>query len=133
MYRPTVRYAQPFREYVDNLFQVTHLDRNQIFRLALYELGKSDILKQYLKDPSAPLPKSLHTTFTPAVWLENTIELLEGGTSLEEKGGGTSHVKEERLHGPKREIPRHQGPLHEKTHFQGPIIFGTGNTLILKG
>ena len=41
MYRPTVRYADCYQQYVDNLFQVTHLDRNQIIRAALFTAAHS--------------------------------------------------------------------------------------------
>ncbi len=38
MYRPTVRYDDVFKEYIDSLFHATHLDRNQIIRAALFQL-----------------------------------------------------------------------------------------------
>ena len=51
MYRPTVRYPDVFKEYVDALFGKTKLDRNQIFRLALFAAAHSqefqDILKKH--------------------------------------------------------------------------------------
>ena len=36
MYRPTVRYDDIYRTYVDRLFKATKLDRNQILRCALF-------------------------------------------------------------------------------------------------
>jgi hypothetical protein len=36
MYRPTVRYDNTFKGYVDDVFAVTKLDRNQILRAALF-------------------------------------------------------------------------------------------------
>jgi len=61
VYRPTVRYAPVFRDYVDDVFKATHLDRNQIIRLALfvatYTKEFRDILMDYKKkDVSLPLP-----------------------------------------------------------------------------
>lgn len=35
MYRPTVRYAECYQQYVDKMFLSTTLDRNQIIRAAL--------------------------------------------------------------------------------------------------
>ncbi|WP_085522862.1 hypothetical protein [Tuberibacillus sp. Marseille-P3662] len=36
MYRPTVKYHDVYKRYVDQVSQVTSLDRNQIIRLALF-------------------------------------------------------------------------------------------------
>ena len=66
MYRPTVRYPDAFKDYVDVLFRSTKLDRNQIFRLALFAAAHSpafhDILKKHsFKDVLVPSPEwSLH-------------------------------------------------------------------------
>jgi hypothetical protein len=48
-YRPTVRYPNEFKDYVDWLFKTTHLDRNQIFRSALFFFGKDEMSKQFLE------------------------------------------------------------------------------------
>jgi hypothetical protein len=42
MYRPTVRYADCYQQYVDKVFQSTHLDRNQIIRAALFTAAYSE-------------------------------------------------------------------------------------------
>jgi hypothetical protein len=53
MYRPTVRYSDSFKNYVDDLFNATHLDRNQIMRSALFAAAHSkefqSILGKYKK------------------------------------------------------------------------------------
>ena len=59
MYRPTVRYDELFRTYVDSLFRVTYLDRNQLIRAALFAAAHSkeyrSILEKYKKaDVSLP-------------------------------------------------------------------------------
>jgi hypothetical protein len=58
-YRPTVRYDEKFRDYVESLFHKTRLDRNQIIRLALYVLGHSEegnrILESFASGDT-PLP-----------------------------------------------------------------------------
>jgi hypothetical protein len=53
MYRPTVRYSDSFREYIDRLFNATHLDRNQLLRAALFAAAHSkefqSIVQKYKK------------------------------------------------------------------------------------
>ena len=41
VYRPTVRYADVFRDYIDSIFQATTLGRNQIIRGALFAAAQS--------------------------------------------------------------------------------------------
>jgi hypothetical protein len=48
-YRPTVRYPNEFKKYVDDLFHATHLDRNQIFRAAMFFFGKDDMSQMFLE------------------------------------------------------------------------------------
>lgn len=73
MYRPTVRYDEVFRDYVDTLFQVTHLDRNQIMRAALFAAAFSDefkaLLEPYQKD-DVPLPSPPWSLEQYGFWLE---------------------------------------------------------------
>ncbi|MCQ6281699.1 hypothetical protein [Bacillus sp. EB600] len=59
MYRPTVRYNDSFKSYIDNLFNATHLDRNQLIRAVLFAAAHSkeyrSILEKYKKaDVSLP-------------------------------------------------------------------------------
>jgi hypothetical protein len=49
MYRPTVRYHDIFKEYVNDLFHSSRLDRNQIIRLALFAAPYSSFFQQELK------------------------------------------------------------------------------------
>jgi len=61
VYRPTVRYSDVFKEYVDSVFNSTRLDRNQIIRLALFIAAHSEeyksILEKYkITDVSPPHP-----------------------------------------------------------------------------
>jgi len=61
VYRPTVRYAPVFRDYVNDVFKETHLDRNQIIRLALFVAAHTkefrDVLTDYKKkDVLLPSP-----------------------------------------------------------------------------
>ncbi|MCM2534543.1 hypothetical protein NDK43_22095 [Neobacillus pocheonensis] len=59
-YRPTVRYPDVYKDYVEKIFKVTTLDRNQIIRLALFVAAHSveykAILKKY-QTADVPLPR----------------------------------------------------------------------------
>jgi hypothetical protein len=61
-YRPTIRYCDTFRDYINDMFRATRLDLNQILRLVLFSAAHSnefnDILKQY-KRKDVPIPKAL--------------------------------------------------------------------------
>jgi hypothetical protein len=60
VYRPSVRYAEAYEKYVKELDESTHLDRNQIIRLALFMAAHSQeyqsILEKY-KKPGVSLPQ----------------------------------------------------------------------------
>ncbi|MGX2958064.1 hypothetical protein JNUCC23_02075 [Peribacillus sp. JNUCC 23] len=59
VYRPTVRYTDVYKDYVEEVFKATDLDRNQIFRLALFTAVHSKEYKTILKKHLAadvPLP-----------------------------------------------------------------------------
>ena len=59
VYRPTVRYPDVYKQYIEDVFKVTTLDRNQIIRLALFVAAHSPeyktILNKY-KIADVPLP-----------------------------------------------------------------------------
>ena len=61
VYRPTVRYADEYENYVMKVDEATHLDRNQIIRLALFLAAHSSeyrmILEKYKKH-DAILPQA---------------------------------------------------------------------------
>lgn len=61
MYRPTIRCSDNYKDYINDLFQATNLDRNQIIRAALFSAAYSElfqgIINQHLKkDVTPPLP-----------------------------------------------------------------------------
>lgn len=78
MYRPTVRYDDIFREYVDTLFHATDLDRNQIIRAALFAAAHSkefrNLLEPY-KKKDVPLPSPLWKLEQQCFWLEQRPKL----------------------------------------------------------
>ncbi|WP_425204049.1 hypothetical protein [Priestia megaterium] len=83
-YRPTVRYHSIYRTYVDNLFQATKLDRNQIMRCALFTAAHNpvflELMNQY-KMSDVPLPSSPWQPSSHPLWMEQE-------PNIEEKGGG---------------------------------------------
>jgi len=48
LYRPTVRYDDLFKTYVDQVFKSTTLDRNQIIRLALFSAPFNKLFQHQL-------------------------------------------------------------------------------------
>lgn len=81
VYRPTVRYAPVFRDYVDALFYATSLDRNQIIRAALFTAAHTKefqaMLKQYQKK-DVPLPSPPWELLDHQLWLEQCPENKRG-------------------------------------------------------
>lgn len=128
MYRPTVRYHDIFKEYVDEVFKSTILDRNQIFRLALFHLATSEEGQQILKAYSkAPLPSPRFTKNDMVVWYQNTMpEQVEGGTSKIKEG-----VRHESETGSEREIPRSQREVHQETEIESGVVIRVGNSYVL--
>jgi hypothetical protein len=83
MYRPTVRYDDVFRDYINNLFHATHLDRNQLIRGALFAAAQSKefqtLLKPYQKK-DVPLPSPLWKAEQHCFWMEQSPKIKgEGG------------------------------------------------------
>ncbi|MGM7682673.1 hypothetical protein ACSVDA_11025 [Cytobacillus sp. Hm23] len=83
MYRPTVRYDDTFRYYVDALFQATDLDRNQIIRLALFTSAYSHTFKNIIKDhlkPDVPPPSPIWEQDFNQLWMVRDIKKEERGS-----------------------------------------------------
>jgi hypothetical protein len=85
VYRPTVRYAPVFRDYVDAVFHATTLDRNQIIRAALFTAAHTkefqELMKQHKKkDVSLPHPK--WGLSDNQFWLEQSPEMVKGGEDV---------------------------------------------------
>lgn len=90
VYRPTVRYDDRFREYIEELFQATDLDRNQLFRAALLFLGSEGEGKTFLTShlrEGALLPPPLSERYPE-------YGLWECSEAVRLEGGGTSHMNE---------------------------------------
>lgn len=68
MYRPTVRYSDIYKTYVDEIFHATRLDRNQIIRCALFTAAHNPLfltLINTFKKSDVPLPDYGHGNLPP--------------------------------------------------------------------
>ena len=78
VYRPTVRYPDMYKEYVEDVFKATSLDRNQIIRLALFVAGHSNEYKKILEKyrfADVPLPQPQWTCTDDRCWKDqNYVE-----------------------------------------------------------
>jgi hypothetical protein len=85
VYRPTIRYDEVFKTYVDALFHATHLDRNQIIRGALFTAVHSKeyhkILKPYQRG-DVPLPSPLWSLEQNNLWLQQSPKIKTGGVDV---------------------------------------------------
>lgn len=80
MYRPTVRYHDYFKKYVDDLFQATHLDRNQIIRAALFTAAYSPEFIKIMdvnKRRDVPLPRPSWELNQVEFYLEQNPEVKQ--------------------------------------------------------
>ncbi|WP_041580219.1 hypothetical protein [Bacillus sp. 1NLA3E] len=134
MYRPTVRYDDAFRTYVDDIFRATHLDRYQIIRAALFSAAHSkefhELLKPYRKG-DVPTPSPLWALNQVSYWMEqcpkvkvggkevyaNTTESTEGKTDngVVESGRGSEEQSNRRL----EPITRQEGAIPIRTEGGG--------------
>jgi hypothetical protein len=141
VYRPTVRYDNRFRDYVNDLFQATTLDRNQIMRLALFLLGHTkegkEILTLHLKKNSS-LPSPNWSPQHGGLWKARAIETLEGGRTSVEDITIESHLNEEgrheqeteAVHRPKREDTRSSRTIYPSITQPSSILINVGGRLL---
>jgi hypothetical protein len=84
-YRPTVRYDDIYKDYVDEVFRATTLDRNQIIRAALFTAVHSEefrqVMKPYLKKA---LPAPAWSLTDDSYWLEQKGERANDGPTENE-------------------------------------------------
>lgn len=85
MYRPTVRYDDVFKQYVDDLFRVTDLDRNQIIRGALFAAAHSKEFHRLLEEHKRKdvlLPHPSWQLSDSHYWKEQRLKIKEGGKDV---------------------------------------------------
>lgn len=117
MYRPTVRYADVYKQYVDSLFKATTLDRNQIIRAALFNAAHSNLffemLRPYLRG-DVPLLSPLWSASDHRFWLDQAPSKEKGGKDVNGQQEIGRQAKEDR-----RQL-QEQGRIR-KVHENGGI------------
>jgi len=90
VYRPTIRYADTFKEYVDELFYATNLDRNQIIRAALFSAAFSPTFEEILKQH-----KKKDVTLATASWSadQHWLWMEQNPTKNEERKDVNANIK----------------------------------------
>lgn len=86
VYRPTVRYDELFRDYVDSLFHATHLDRNQIIRGALFAAAHSKefhLLLNSYKKRDVPIPPAPWLLEEQSLWLNQSHKGIKEEKNIE--------------------------------------------------
>lgn len=109
VYRPTVRYADVFRHYVDDLFHTTCLDRNQILRAALFVSAHSkefNSLMEKYKKKDVPPSSPLWELDQHGIWMERDPKIREERKDVNANIRGTSEIK------------RTPGPTEGSTKYQ---------------
>ncbi|ARK31869.1 hypothetical protein [Halalkalibacter krulwichiae] len=124
VYRPTVRYDASYRDYVNDLFRATKLDRNQLIRAALFIAAHSDdyatLLKPYMKD--VPMPRPKWSVSDHAVWLEQSPVNREEGRDVTH--GGEAQIRREEKPVEVRRVEqesRRVGEVHQVRQPNGGI------------
>ncbi|KHD86388.1 hypothetical protein NG54_03515 [Heyndrickxia ginsengihumi] len=81
MYRPTVRYSDTYKQFVDKLFLSTRLDRNQIIRAALFTAPFSEEFIKIMMDnkkDDVPLSTPMWRLQQAELWMEQSPNIEEG-------------------------------------------------------
>ncbi|UTR07725.1 hypothetical protein MM326_06845 [Alkalihalobacillus sp. LMS6] len=96
-YRPTVRYAPIYKEYVNDLFHATTLDRSQIIRAALFTAAHSPEflaqLKPHLKR-DVPIPSPRWNRADTVLWREQSPQLESGEGDVTNESDHRARVTE---------------------------------------
>ena len=76
MWRPTVRYDERYRDYIDTLFKTSRLDRNQIMRLALFSAPYSPLFQAQIKQFRASEDEASHEweIWEHELWKQQSVE-----------------------------------------------------------
>ncbi|MGV7002526.1 hypothetical protein ACWA2C_28210 [Priestia megaterium] len=150
MYRPTVRYADEYKTYIDELFRSTTLDRNQILRCALFAAAHSKEFHQiisHFQRKDVPTPSPGWSLGDWRWWRFQDVKKVEGmdvnalnsGKTSDEKNGtagdagrGSYPKRNEPLQG--TPIPRaSQGRIRPVASKGGmDVIRGTGGGITIK-
>jgi hypothetical protein len=142
MYRPTVRYADCYQQYVDKMFQSTTLDRNQIIRAALFTAAHSDeflkLMKQNQK-ADVPLPSPLWDLDNTTLWREQSPKTTGEGKDVNDLNDPTGKVEDysrsrvvksganiTSIEGRQHQVQRSAGSVPERIQTSGEIQIRIG-------
>lgn len=95
LYRPTVRYSDVYKAYVDDLFHATTLDRNQIIRAALFVAGHSEEFTKLMNDykkGDVPTPSPAWSLSNRALWLQSNPQIEERGKDVNDHTRGKTSI-----------------------------------------
>jgi hypothetical protein len=138
-YRPTVRYDDIFKDYVDDLFNATNLDRNQIIRLGLFLLGHTkegrDVLNYF---SSSPLPEPKWNKNNTVLWYGKEHNYMFPEREDVTAEGGTSNDNKESVSRSERETTRHEHrEVYEETTTKKRVKYiariGDNTTILYQG
>lgn len=87
MYRPTIRCADIYKDYLDSLADVTGLDRNQLIRLALFSAPFSNLFIAQVEQKAVdvPIPSPIWKVYDHDLWLEQDPKQEKGGMDVNAK------------------------------------------------
>jgi hypothetical protein len=141
VYRPTVRYDDRFKDYVNDLFHATTLDRNQIMRLALFLLGHTKegngILSEHLKKNTS-LPSPSWSIQHGGLWKAQATVSLDGGrTSTRDVTIKTQAIEEGRhaqetevIHRSERQDSRPSRTIYPSVAKPSGILINVGGRVL---
>ncbi len=82
VWRPALRCDSSFKDYIDSLYKVTSLDKNQIMRMMMFVSAHSEdfkfVISEYKKDGVTSLPSPKWETWEDAYWLNQTYKSKSG-------------------------------------------------------
>ncbi|MBT2661969.1 hypothetical protein [Bacillus sp. ISL-45] len=140
MYRPTVRYADSYQQYVDKMFQSTHLDRNQIIRAALFTAAYSEEFLKLMsqnKKGDVPLPSPLWELDNTPLWREQSPKITGEGREVNDHNDRKGEVEDysrvvksganiTSIEGRQHQVQRSERPVPEKIQTSGEIKIRIG-------
>lgn len=140
MYRPTVRYADCYQQYVDKMFQSTTLDRNQIIRAALFTAAHSEeflkLMKQNQK-ADVPLPSPIWKLDNTPLWREQSPKTIGEGKDVNDLNDRTGKIEDysravksraciTSIEGRHHQVQRSERPVPERIQTSGEIKIRIG-------
>jgi len=94
LYRPTIRYNERYRTFIDDVFVYSRLDRNQILRLALHIASHSEefqkVIEKHSRRKDVPLPQPTWNISDHCLWMDNRIIEVERKEEEQVRAGDVS-------------------------------------------